>query len=53
MLFRYLFDKTSMRATGKEITYKHERSEIEFIIKLVSVLIQNTFSSSPQISIDW
>ncbi|KAG1473832.1 hypothetical protein G6F56_000716 [Rhizopus delemar] len=49
----FLFDKESTRKTGISVRYKHNQSEIDFIIKFASVLIQNAFSSSNRISIDW
>ncbi|KAI7894968.1 uncharacterized protein EV154DRAFT_496606 [Mucor mucedo] len=49
----FLFDNESTRKTGRSVRYKYKQSEIDFIIKFVSVLIQNTFSSSNRISIDW
>ncbi|CAO3641392.1 unnamed protein product [Mucor hiemalis] len=41
-----------MRKTGRAVRYKYNQSEIDSIIKFASVLIQITFTSSKQISID-
>ncbi|KAG1140717.1 hypothetical protein G6F37_006898 [Rhizopus arrhizus] len=49
----FLFDKESTRKTGGAVRHKYNQSEIDFIIKFGSVLVQNTFASSNKISIDW
>ncbi|KAI9266237.1 hypothetical protein EDC94DRAFT_516012, partial [Helicostylum pulchrum] len=49
----FLFDKDSMRRTAKNIKFKQNQSEIDFIIKFASILVQNAFSTSNDISIDW
>ncbi|KAG1054172.1 hypothetical protein G6F43_003799 [Rhizopus delemar] len=49
----FLFDKESTRKTGGAVRYKYNQFEIDFIIKFGSVLVQNTFASSNEVSIDW
>ncbi|KAI8364909.1 hypothetical protein BD560DRAFT_332919, partial [Blakeslea trispora] len=49
----FLFNKESTRKAGRAVKYRYHQSEIDFIIKFASVLVQNTFASSEQISIDW
>ncbi|KAI8888181.1 hypothetical protein K501DRAFT_268073 [Backusella circina FSU 941] len=41
-----------MKKTGGAVRHKYNQSEIDFIIKSASVLVQNTFASSNKISID-
>lgn len=51
--FRFLFNKESNRKAGRAVKYKYHQSEIDFIIKFASVLVQNTSASNNQVSIDW
>ncbi|KAI8380277.1 hypothetical protein BD560DRAFT_457920 [Blakeslea trispora] len=46
----FLYDKDSTRRACK---YPYMRTEIDFIVKFVSVLLENTFSASKNLHIDW
>ncbi|KAG1321650.1 hypothetical protein G6F62_010702 [Rhizopus arrhizus] len=49
----FLFDKESVRKTGKAVRHTHMQSETDFIVKYASVMLQNIFAASKKISIDW
>ncbi|KAI8328462.1 hypothetical protein EDC96DRAFT_580333 [Choanephora cucurbitarum] len=46
----FLYDK---ELTRKNCKYNYTRTEIDYIVKFASVLLQNTFSTSKDVTIDW